>query len=184
MTAEIWKDVIGYEGIYQVSNLGRVKGLERRVNTWNAYKTIQEKILKPCNHRGYLYVTLQKKQFAIHRLVAQAFLPNPDNKPQVNHINEIKSDNNVKNLEWVTAKENINYGTGLKRRAATQRKTKCQINNKKTSVPVLCVELKTIFPSIREAVRCGFGKDDSAISKCCKGIMRTHNKKHWSYKNV
>ena len=99
--AEIWKDVQGYEGLYQVSNLGRVKGLKR------------SKIRKLCNDRGgYLCVSLKKqgkaKNFKVHRLVAVAFIPNPENKPEVDHINAIKTDNNINNLRWVTAKENMN----------------------------------------------------------------------------
>lgn len=180
---EIWKDVVGYEGLYQVSNYGNVRGVARRVSTWNAHKTLQQHLLKPCNRNGYLYVTLQKKILAVHRLVAAAFIPNLEYKPQVNHKNENKADNRVENLEWVTAKENINYGTSLARRAKTQRKLGNQINNKGTSLPVLCVELNTVFPSIREAVRSGAGKDESAITKCCKGKKYTHNNKHWRYYN-
>ena len=182
-TNEEWRDIHGFEGVYQVSSLGNVKSLERRVNTWNAYKTLKTQYLKPQKRGKYLSVGLQGRQYAVHRLVAEAFIPNPKNKPQVNHKNEDKSDNRVDNLEWVTAKENINYGTCLTRRAETQRKLGNQINNKGTSVPVLCVELNLVFPSIREAVRFGAGKDESSITKCCKNKLQTHNKKHWRYVN-
>ncbi len=182
-TNEKWRDIQGFEGAYQVSSLGNVRSLERHVNTWNAYKTLKTQFLKPCKRNGYLYVSLQRKQYAVHRLVAEAFIPNPENKPQVNHKNENKSDNRAENLEWVTAKENINYGTCLTRRAETQRKLGNQINNKGTSVPVLCVELNIVFSSIHEAVRFGAGKDESAITKCCKNKIQTHNQKHWRYAN-
>lgn len=179
---EEWRDIKGYKGIYQVSNLGRVKGLYRQVNTWNAYKTLQEKILKTyISYNGYLKVVLQGKTKLVHRLVAEAFIPNPENKPQVNHKNEIKQDNRVENLEWMTAKENVNYGTGLQRRADTQRRLGNQINNKGTSKKIVCVEIKKTFESIKDAVRQGFGKDSSTITKCCKGKKQTHNGYHWRY---
>lgn len=107
---EIWKDIAGWEGSYQISTYGRVKSL----------KYGKERILKPSkNSSGYLTVglSIESRTFskAIHRLVAIAFVPNPDNKLQVNHKDENKLNNNVNNLEWVTAKENSNYGTRIKR---------------------------------------------------------------------
>ena len=181
---EEWRDIKGYEGKYQISNLGNVKSLERRVNTWCSYKTLYEMILKKSvSNNGYLYVRLQSKTKLIHRLVAEAFIPNPENKPQVNHKNEVKQDNRVENLEWVTAKENINYGTNIKRRADTQRRLGNQINNKSTSKKVICIEKQKIFESINDAVRKGFGKDCSAITKCCKGKLNNHNGYHWRYAN-
>lgn len=110
---EEWRDIPGYEGYYQVSNLGRVKGLKRTVNTWNAYKTISEHILKSCKTtNGYLGITLRKdgkaKRTFVHRLVGLAFIPNLENKPQIDHINGNKEDNRPSNLRWVTAKENCN----------------------------------------------------------------------------
>jgi hypothetical protein len=108
---EEWKDIEGYEGLYQVSNHGRVK----------SFKYGKEKILKgSITTKGYLQVYLHKdnkiKRFNGHRLIAIHFIPNPDNKPQVNHIDGNKLNNNISNLEWNTQSENLNHAfdTGLK----------------------------------------------------------------------
>lgn len=109
---EIWKDVVGYEGLYQVSDLGNVKRIIRFSLTVGKYKSIiKERVLKKNKNRlGYIRIGMSKNlirtYFSIHRLVAIAFIPNPENKPQVNHINGIKSDNRLDNLEWCTASEN------------------------------------------------------------------------------
>ena len=103
---EEWRDIQGYEGLYMVSNLGRVKSL-------NYHRTGKERIMKPSdNGHGYLFVVLCKdgkdKNCRINRLVAQAFLPNPDNLPEVNHKDENKYNNCVENLEWCDRSYNVN----------------------------------------------------------------------------
>lgn len=137
---EIWKDIKEYEGLYQVSNLGRVK----RVET--------DRILKGQNNStGYLRVRLYKNNIAynmrVHRLVAEAFIPNPDNKPQVNHIDEDKTNNSLANLEWMTAKENNNHGTRNERlskaiRKAMRKSTRDSIS-KSNSIPIIATNIKT-----------------------------------------
>lgn len=113
---EIWKDIEGFEGYYQVSNLGRVKSL-KRVNDEGRH--LPEMILKLGIHNGYRNVVLCRnsitKTFSVHRLVGKAFVPNPENKPCINHKDENRKNNHVDNLEWVTQKENANYGTRNKR---------------------------------------------------------------------
>lgn len=117
---EIWKDIKEYEGLYQVSNVGRVK----RVAT--------NRVLQPYRNKvGYLLVYLckngKRKTHRIHRLVAQSFIQNPENKPEVNHLDENKINNMVSNLEWSTRKENCNYGT----------------RNERLSIPIIATNLKT-----------------------------------------
>lgn len=114
---EIWKDIKDFEGLYQISNFGNVRSVDRCVYKSGWIKTnIAGTNLKQITDKdGYKRVKLSNKNYRkmpfVHRLVAQAFIPNPNNLPQVNHINEIKSDNCVYNLEWCNAKYNVNYGT-------------------------------------------------------------------------
>ena len=119
MDNEIWKDIPNYEGLYQVSNLGRVKSLGKIKGWYNS----KEKILRPRIKNGYYSVVLYKNNIGIehriHRLVAQAFIPNINNKPFVHHKNHIKTDNNVLNLAWCTNQENQIYAYNEGNSAAT-----------------------------------------------------------------
>lgn len=154
---EVWKDVEGYEGLYQVSIFG---------NLYSSY--VKRKLQLSLDEYGYKQVILVKngvrKRHLLHRMVAQAFIPNPENKPQVNHIDENKTNNNVSNLEWVTSKENINHGTRTERQIYTQR-----IIQK--SRPVICSN-GVIYRSTREASRL-LGLDNSSLNKVLKGKRKT-----------
>ena len=121
LPSEVWKDIEGFEG-YQISNLGRVKSLNYR-------HTKRERILQQCiSNKGYCRVSLFKNgkyhTLLVHRLVATAYIANLNNKPEVNHIDECKTNNCVENLEWMTRKENVNYGTAIERRLKTLKERK------------------------------------------------------------
>lgn len=191
MVEEIWKDIEGYECKYQVSNLGRIKSLN-----YNREKQI--KILKPhIDCGGYLRVGLRKegkeKIYKMHRLVAQAFLPNPNNYPQINHKDEDKTNNCVSNLEWCTPKYNSNYGTRNER-----LKGKLIVNNYKSmlgkfgkdnpnSKPINQYDLEGNF--IREwdstmDVKRELGYCQSSINSCVNGKLKTSYGYIWKYKEV
>lgn len=166
---EIWKDVEGYEGLYQVSNLGRIRSLDRVV-------IVKGKIMSPINRNGYSRIRLNKdgkgQNFAIHRLVASAFLPNPENLPEVNHKNEIKSDNNVENLEWCSTKYNCNYGTKVKRQVEKISKGVLQIS--------MDGEILAEFKSAAEVERI-LGFRNSRINECCNGKRKSAFGFKWEF---
>ena len=185
---EIWKDIKGYEGLYQVSNLGRVKSLERTVRGCsNSTRVLNEKILKPqLKKNGYYYVSLwyDRKEYSetVHRLVAMAFLPNPDNLPFINHKSEIRTQNNVENLEWCSVQYNSVYGH------AREKQQMALINNEKMSIPVLQFSKSGVlineYPSMMEAER-QTGVLSANISNCCVGRARvkTAGGFIWKFKN-
>ena len=125
---EVWKEIRGYEGLYEVSNLGRV----RRASISN--RLHNDGILKPIKRNNYLKVVLSKEgnktDYFIHRLVAETFIENPNNLPYVNHIDEVKTNNTTNNLEWCDALYNTNYGSGILRRSTTK------VLNGKTCKPI------------------------------------------------
>ena len=123
---EEWRPIEGYEGLYEVSNTGRVRSLDMYVKG-KSYRLHKGKVLSPGkNKNGYLKVNLhyngKRETITVHRLVAQAFIENPDNLPQVNHKDEDKTNNNVDNLEWCDVKYNLSYGTARIRERDTKIK--------------------------------------------------------------
>ena len=159
---EIWKDIEGYEGYYQVSNLGRVKSLIRKVQGTN---TKSEEFLKlPLSNSGYHRVHLSKKSkvklYSVHRLVAIAFIQNIENKPQVNHKNGIKTDNRCDNLEWCTISENRkhSYDNGFQSKKGINhhlvKLTEEQVRNiKYNDFDLNNVQLSKIYGVKRETIR-------------------------------
>lgn len=146
------RDTPGYEGLYAATSCGKV---------WS-YRA--KKFLKPFDDgHGYLCVNLfkdgKRKHYKIHRLVAETYLPNPNNLPQVNHIDENKSNNALLNLEWCTAAYNINYSKAKK---------------------VICLETNEIFDSITEAAK-AVNISKSHITECCKGKLKSAAGYHWAY---
>lgn len=181
---EEWRDVKGYEGLYQVSNEGRVKSLERVIiRNDGVTQTIKEKMLKlTIDKDGYLIANISvngityKKR--VHRLVAQAFIPNPANLPIINHKDECKTNNFVENLEWCTCKYNLNYGTNPARISERVR------NNKYLSKEIAQMTLDNniirIFPSIHEVER-ELGLFHTNVSSCALGKQKTCGGFRWQY---
>lgn len=173
---EIWKDVVDYEGYYQVSNLGGFRSLERKSRSG---KMLKAKVLTgTIAHTGYISVHLSKngvlKKDLLHRLVMKAFVENPHNYPQVNHIDENKTNNRITNLEWVSPKQNANHGT------RNQRMVESAILNNKLGKPV--TNGFETFQSIRGAARIT-GISSSGIMACLRGSQKTAGGFTWRYMN-
>lgn len=158
---ETWKDIKGYEGLYQISNKGRVKSLGNN-------KTRKEKILKPKpGNRGYIRVDLcrkgeKPKRFSIHKLVAEHFLPNPDNLPVINHKDEDKTNNCVENLEWCTQEYNVNYS-----------------HNDCKPRKIICVENQQIFDSSEDVICKMFNGE--GYSSNIRNNLNGYTKKAYGY---
>lgn len=166
---EEWKPIEGFEGFYEISNFGRVKSLRMRGGR-------KDRILKNVvNPDGYEHLTLscnkKTRDATIHRLVAESFIPNPDNLPQINHKDQCKTNNHVENLEWCTAKHNVNYLDFQERRAKSYSKKVYQYDKN--------LNLIKIWESSTEASKYGFNR--TAISFCCCGKRPYHKNYVWSH---
>lgn len=159
---EIWKDILGAEEYYQISNCGRIKNKQTR------------NILKPSKSGEYLHIELRygiNRNCLVHRLVAEAFIPNPLNLRYVNHIDENKRNNNAENLEWCTAKYNCTYGVGALER--NQRIIQYDLNGNAIK----------IWDSMKEACE-KLGLRYQGISACCRGRRKTCGGYAWTYANI
>ena len=159
------KEIVNYEGLYAVTSCGKV---------WS-YRS--GRFLTPRkSKKGYLTVLLcnkgKDKEFKIHRLVAEAYISNPNKLPQVNHKDENKQNNCVSNLEWCTNLYNRNYGTRNKRAAIGISKAKMK--------PCICIETGKIYPSVIEAAKETNLRKES-IAKCCRGEIKSYVNTHWEY---
>jgi hypothetical protein len=178
--SEEWKPIVGYEGLYEVSSMGRVKSLKRTITTKDGRtREVEEKLLAQGLSGGYLYVTLSDhgkwRAFPVHRLVATAFIPNPENLRDVNHKDEVKTNNSVDNLEWMSHKDNLNYGTYKERMSLAVSKPVSQID-KKTGVII------AIYPGQKKAGE-ETGVNSSCISAACLGKRKSAGGYYWSFVN-
>lgn len=184
---EIWRDIPDYEGQYQVSNLGRVKSLERSISCKDGRKSyiVPKRIMKlNKDNLGYLNVMLCKngkiKRFRVHQLVARTFIPNPENLPMINHKNEIKTDNRVENLEFCTAKHNANYGT---RNERLSKINKGKISLKRKTI--LQFTLDNVFIRVWDSATTASKElniNQSNITSCCRGKRNQCGGYVWRFK--
>ena len=180
---EIWRDIKGYEGVYQISNMGNVKSLGNN-------KSRKEKVLKLAkNTNGYLKVNLYKdgkqKNYLIHRLVAESFIPKVEGKTHVDHIDSNRQNNNVNNLRWCTIVENNNFDLYRKHMSEAKKGEKHHMYGKtgalhNRSKIVLCIETGKIYGSTMEAGR-ETGINQSSISAVCNSRRKSAGGYHWKY---
>lgn len=186
---EIWKDIKGYEGLYQVSSIGRVRSLDRVVDGCHGSNQNIKGIIKhpSLSDTGYFVTTLYKNNLGskkkIHRLKAIAFIPNPENKPFINHIDGVKTNNEISNLEWCTQKENIQHArnTGLMKESCSGKFGK----DHHRSVPVIQLNLDDSFVCEHDGFLCAERSTKikrANIGKVCQGKRITAGGYKWMYK--
>ena len=187
LDGEEWRDIEGYEGLYQVSNMGRVKGLEREYKSNNGKGTeyigkTKTRILKQgLTTDGYPQVALCRnstcKYVKVHKLVAKAFIPNIENKPTIDHISTVRHDNRVCNLRYFTFKEQMaeNKITRERHSKIVSEWGKKNIQKIIHKRKVRCITTGKIFDSIKEASQY-YNIDETGISRCCKGRFKTSGK--------
>ena len=187
---EIWKDIPGYEGVYQVSNKGRVKALTRIVKYKDGrerhYKEQQLATYINCN--GYLVITLNKnskrKKVLLHRLIATAFIEKPEGKDEIDHINTIRTDNRIENLRWCTRSENINNPITKKKISNTLTGRKPSFIKEKKKI--ICLNTKEVFENVELAAQ-KYNLSLSPIRSCCTGVLKSAgedeegNRLMWKY---
>ena len=186
---EIWKEIPGWEGFYEASNLGNVRSLPRIIMRPNGRPlTVKGRVLKQATNRnGYKAVVLCRhgimKTIKVHRLIAAAFIQNPLEHSIVNHKNEVKSDNRADNLEWCTYTYNMKYGTAPSRRSRSL--STAMKNNPNHSRPVIMMDLNgkitQEFPSLMEAQRQTGIPNQNIWSCCAGGRQRTAGGYKWKY---
>lgn len=177
---EIWKPIKGYEGIYEVSSYGRVRSLDRYVCRGNGTQPvlIRGNMKHPHLHCGYLYVGLnkdgKKKSCFVHRLVAEAFIPNPHNYPFINHKDEVRQNNHYENLEWCTKLYNNTYGS---------RKGKVMNASQMRRVIQMDMEGNFIaeYPAVKKAAKAVGIRFPEAITMCCSGKNKSAYGYKWKY---
>lgn len=189
--SEIWKDIAGYDGAYQVSNLGRIKSISRKISCHKKHLRHSEgTVLSPSIKRnGYLGVTLfkngKRKYVTVHQMVAKVFLLNPRNLVEVNHKNGNTADNDVDNLEWDTRSGNIKHSFRTLNRSSPTGMTGIKGADNPLSKKIIQMDLSgnkvREWDSMQDAGRAGFGVGN--IFSCCKGKRKTHKGFKWKYKN-
>ena len=187
LEGEIWKDVVGYEGHYKVSDFGRVCSLQRKISVGNGgWRILQPKILhsypiKLGNYTRYC-VSLWKDNSVskkkIHRLVAEAFIPNPENYSEIDHIDTDTSNNRINNLRWCNRKMNANNPITIENSRHARLGKPIQ-KLQKPIVQLLNGSLIRIFPSIKSTTEIGFNKNQ--ISLCCNNLRKSHKGFQWMF---
>lgn len=189
---EIWKDIKGYEGDYQVSNMGNVRSLRFNNNGPDKKGSGVRNLKLILNSVGYYVVSLYKNKILsrhfVHRLVAETFIPNPQNKPCIDHIDTEKTNNAVSNLRWCTIKENINNPISSKRRLAKCREQLCgkfgkySLKHRRIIQYSKDMKIVRVWEAMSDACR-ELHLDSGCLTKACQGKQKTTGGYYWKYAN-